>query len=111
MAMVIINSYRSSVLMDAITTLIGLGVLVLAVHPALRAMAYAAIIGIVSVWFITWSLEPILFKWLVYVEGRKRPVPVTFKDFLFAILSLTIFVTLSIFLLIFGLVFFKILHV
>jgi len=104
------NAYRSSVLMDAMTTLIGLGVLILAVHPALRAMAYAAIIGIVSVWFITWSLEPILFKWLVYVEERKRPVPVTFKDFLFAILSLTIFVTLTIILLLFGLVFIRLLR-
>jgi len=105
-----INSYRSSVLMDAITTLIGLGVLILAVHPALRAMAYAAIIGIVSVWFITWTMEPILFEWLVYVEKRKRPVPVTLKDFLFAILSLTIFVTITIFGLIFGLVFFRLLR-
>jgi len=104
------NSYRSSVLMDAITTLIGLGVLAVAVHPALRTMAYAAIIGIVSVWFITWSMEPILFEWLVYVEKRKRPVPVTMKDFLFAVLSLTIFVTLSIFLMIFGLVFFNLLR-
>ncbi|MCK9400157.1 MAG: 1-acyl-sn-glycerol-3-phosphate acyltransferase [Bacteroidales bacterium] len=102
------NSYRTSVLMDATTTLIGLGVLVLAVHPALRTMAYAAIIGIVSVWFVTWSLEPILFKWLVYLEESKRPVPVTLKDFLFAILSLTIFVTTSILIMIFGLVFFKI---
>jgi uncharacterized protein len=101
------NSYRTSVLMDATTTLIGLGVLILAVHPALRTMAYAAIIGILSVWFVTWSLEPILFEWLVYVENRKRPVPVTLKDFLFAILSLTIFVTLTLFLLVFGLVFFK----
>ena len=104
------NSYRTSVLMDATTTLIGLGVLVLAVHPALRTMAYAAIIGILSVWFVTWSLEPILFEWLVYVENRKRPVPVTLKDFLFAILSLTIFVTLTLILLVFGLVFFKLLR-
>lgn len=105
-----INSYRSSVLMDAITTLIGLGVLVLAVHPALRTMAYAAIIGIVSVWFVTWSMEPILFKWLVYLKERKRPVPVTLNDFLFAILSLAIFVTASILNLLFGLFFFKLLH-
>lgn len=104
------NSYRTSVLMDATTTLIGLGVLILAVHPALRTMAYAAIIGILSVWFVTWSLEPILFEWLVYVENRKRPVPVTLKDFLFAILSLTIFVTLTVFCLIFGLVFLKLLR-
>jgi uncharacterized protein len=105
-----INSFRSSVLMDAITTLIGLGVLIFATHPALRAMAYAAIIGIVSVWFITWSLGPVLFNWLVYVDGRKRPVPVTFKDFIFAILSLTIFVSLTIVLLAYGTIFIRLLR-
>jgi 1-acyl-sn-glycerol-3-phosphate acyltransferase len=105
------NSYRSSVLMDAITTLIGLGVLVLAVHPALKAMAYAAIIGIISVWFITWSMEPILFNWLVYLKDRKRPVPVTLKDLFFAITSLTIFVVLSTFNMLFGLFFFKVLRI
>ncbi len=102
-----INSFRSSVLMDALTTLTGLGVLIFATHPALKAMAYAAIIGIVSVWFITWSLGPVLFKWLVYVDNRKRPVPVTLKDFIFAIISLTIFVTLTIVLLLYGMVCFK----
>ncbi len=106
-----VNAYRSSVLMDAVTTLIGLGVLILAVHPALRSMASAAIIGIVSVWFVTWSLEPVLFRWLVYVKDRKRPVPVTLKDFLFAILSLSIFVTGSILLMIYGLIVFKLLRV
>jgi 1-acyl-sn-glycerol-3-phosphate acyltransferase len=105
-----IHSFRSSVLMDAITTLIGLGVMVLAVHPALRAMAYAAIIGICSVWFITWTMEPVLFNWLVYLEGRKRPVPVTLKDFLFAILSLAIFVAASILIMLSGFFFFKLLR-
>ncbi len=105
-----IDSYRSSVLMDALTTLIGLGVLVLAVHPALRIMAYAAIIGIVSVWFVTWSLIPVLFNWLVYMDNRKRPVPVNLQDFFFSILSLAIFVMASILNLVFGLFFFKLLR-
>jgi 1-acyl-sn-glycerol-3-phosphate acyltransferase len=104
------NSFRSSVLMDAITTLIGLGVLVFATHPALKAMAYAAIIGIVSVWFITWSLGPVLFKWLVYLKDRKRPVPVTFMDFWFAIQSLTIFVLGSAIIMLYGFIFFKLLR-
>ncbi len=106
-----VNSYRSSVLMDAITTLIGLGVLALAVHPALRSMAYAAIIGIVSVWFVTWSLEPVLFRWLVSTGGNKRPLPVTFKDFIFAVQSLLIFVTGSIMLLVYGFIIFRIFRV
>jgi 1-acyl-sn-glycerol-3-phosphate acyltransferase len=97
--------------MDAITTLIGLGVLVLAVHPALRSMAFAAIIGIVSVWFVTWSLEPVLFRWLVYTGGKKRPLPVTLKDFYFAIQSLLIFVIGSILLLIYGFIIFKIFRI
>jgi 1-acyl-sn-glycerol-3-phosphate acyltransferase len=105
-----IDSYRSSVLMDALTTLIGLGVLILAVHPALRIMAYAAIIGIVSVWFITMSLIPTLFSWLVYLENRKRPVPVTLLDFIFSILSLAIFVVASLLNLLFGLFFLKLLN-
>jgi 1-acyl-sn-glycerol-3-phosphate acyltransferase len=104
-------SYRSSVLMDAITTLIGLGVLILAVHPSLKAMAYAAIIGIISVWFITWSLEPVLFKWLVYVKDKKRPMPVTLLDFYYAIQSLTIFIAGSLIIMIYGFLFFKILRI
>lgn len=104
------GSFRSSVLMDAITTLIGLGVLALAVHPSLKAMAYAAIIGIISVWFVTWSLEPVLFNWLVYNKDKKRPVPITLKNFLFSISSLFIFVTLSAFNMLFGFIFFKVLR-
>jgi len=104
------GSFRSSVLMDAITTLIGLGVLALAVHPSLKAMAYAAIIGIMSVWFVTWSLEPVLFNWLVYNKNKKRPVPITLKNFLFSISSLSIFVILSAFNMLFGFIFFKILR-
>jgi uncharacterized protein len=106
-----VDSYRSSVLMDAMTTLLGLGVLIFAVHPALRSMAYAAIIGIVSVWFVTWSLEPVLFRWLVYSGGKKRPYPVNLKDFLFAISSLTIFVAGSVILLVYAFIIFKILRV
>jgi uncharacterized protein len=105
------NSFRSSVLMDATTTLIGLGVLILAVHPALKSMAFAAIIGIVSVWFVTWAMEPVLFNWMVYLKDRKRPVPVTLKDFLFSISSLTIFVVCSLFLMLFGFIIFKILRI
>lgn len=106
-----VNSYRSSVLMDAMTTLIGLGVLIFAVHPAMRSMAHAAIIGIVSVWFVTWSIEPALFKWLVYTGERKRPAPVTLRDFLFSVLSLLIFITGSLFLLLSGVIIFKVLRV
>jgi uncharacterized protein len=104
-------AYRSSVLMDATTTLIGLGVLIFAVHPALRSMALSAVIGICCVWFVTWAIGPGLFRWLVYLENGKRPVPVTAKDFFFAILSLTIFVVGTLILLIYGFLVFKIFRV
>lgn len=104
-------TFRVSILLAALTTLVGIGALILGKHPALRSIAITAIIGITSVWLVTWVMEPALFRWLVYLKDRKRPVPVTLKDFLFAILSLTIFVVGTILLLVYGFIFFTLFRI
>src|SRR5690606_19125651 len=48
-----IESARSAVYLSAITTLIGLGVLIFAKHPALKSIALIAVIGLTSVVFIS----------------------------------------------------------
>lgn len=75
-----IRSYRKSILLSALTTLIGIGVLVLARHPALKSIAIVAIPGILSVLIITYTIEPLLFRFLIYSGKRKRWVPLTFGD-------------------------------
>jgi len=86
-----LNSYKTSILLSGITTIVGVGVLIFAKHPALQSIAISAIIGIFSVIFITYVLLPRLFYFLIRHEGRTRKWPVTFKDFLFSVNTFLIF--------------------
>lgn len=87
-----ISSYKVSVIVSGITTLLGIGVLIFAKHPALRSIATMSIIGILSVIFITFTLLPAIFKWMVTYKKGVRNRPVTLLDFLFSMMSLFIFV-------------------
>jgi 1-acyl-sn-glycerol-3-phosphate acyltransferase len=99
-----LNSYKTSILLSGITTIVGIGVLIFAKHPALQSIAISAIIGITSVIFITYTLLPLLFRFLVEHEGRPRKTPVTLKDFIFSVNTFMIFLVGVIILNISGLV-------
>ncbi len=86
-----LNSYKTSIMLSGITTIAGIGVLIFAKHPALQSIAISAIIGITSVIFITYTILPVLFRFLIIHEGRTRRWPVTFRDFLFSLNTLAIF--------------------
>ncbi|RLD36801.1 MAG: hypothetical protein DRI83_04940, partial [Bacteroidetes bacterium] len=88
-----LTSYKTSILLSGITTIVGIGVLIFAKHPALQSIAISAIIGIFSVILITYVLLPRLFNFLIKHEGRTRKWPVTFKDFIFSINTFLIFLT------------------
>ncbi len=95
-------SYKTSIFLSALTTISGVGVLILASHPALKSIAAVSVIGISSVVFLAYTLQPILFEWLIMHRGKKRFAPVTMKDFLFAMLALVIFVGGTLFLTLIG---------
>ncbi|MCD4792803.1 MAG: MMPL family transporter [Bacteroidales bacterium] len=94
-------SYKTSVLLSALTTITAIGVLIFAKHPAMRSIAFLSVIGISSVVFVTYTLQPVLFNFLIKQQGKKRTLPVTFKDFFFSILIFLIFVIGSLFSVIF----------
>lgn len=87
-----ISSYKVSVILSMLTTLLGIGVLVFAKHPALRSIATMSIIGILSVVFITFTLLPAIFRWLVTYKKGLRNRPITLVDFLFSMWALFVFV-------------------
>jgi len=93
-----LSSYKVSVILSGITTLLGIGVLIFAEHPALKSIATMSIIGILSVIFITFTLLPAIFKWLVTYKHGLRNRPVTLLDYIFSLWALFVFVTGSIFL-------------
>lgn len=58
-------SYKTSILLSMITTLLGVGVLLFAKHPALHSLAFVAVIGIVSAVVISFTVQPVLYRWIV----------------------------------------------
>lgn len=83
--------FKLSVLMSALTTLGGFGVLVFAQHPAIRSIALVSIIGIGSALVITFVLTPFLFNWLIAKKGIKRKQPVVLRHLLFSLLVFVVF--------------------
>ncbi len=85
--------YKISILLSVATTLIGVGVLIFAKHPALKSIAMVTVMGIISVVIITFTLLPFLFNLLVSNNGKKRVFPIVAIDVLVSLLSFIVFLT------------------
>ena len=86
-----LSSYKSSIILSAITTLAGLGVLVFAKHPALRSIAFISITGILSVVFIAQVLIPFFFRFLITNRIQKGRFPWTGAGLIKSVFSLSYF--------------------
>jgi len=70
-------SCKLSILLSALTTFAGIGVLIFAKHPALKSIAALSIIGIGSMLIVSFILLPLCYRFLYYNNGKKRIAPVT----------------------------------
>jgi len=86
-----LSSYKSSIVLSAITTLAGLGVLVFAKHPALRSIALISITGILSVVLIAQVLIPFFFHFLITSRIQKGRFPWTASGLFKSFFSLSYF--------------------
>lgn len=73
-----VASYRKSILLSLVTTLLSIGVLIFAKHPSLKSIAALAIIGMGSVVVITFVIQPFLFNLLIGNRKKKGVIPYTF---------------------------------
>lgn len=102
-----LSSFRSSIFFSAITTILGLGVLIFAKHPSLRSIALISIIGIGCVVLISQVLIPWLFNWLITNRVRKGYAPWTLGGWLLSVIAFTYFVLGSLLLTVLGWVLIK----
>lgn len=68
-------SYKSSIFISAITTMLGLGVLIFAQHPSLKSIALIAVIGILCVVVTSQVLIPFFFNFLITNRVNKNQRP------------------------------------
>lgn len=75
----ILSSYKSSIIQSALIMLVGIGTLIISKHPAMRSLAEVTIVGMISVVMMSYTLPPLLFKWLTMKDGAYRLHPITLK--------------------------------
>ncbi|MFY7815272.1 MAG: MMPL family transporter, partial [Chryseobacterium taeanense] len=80
-------TYRTSIILAVFTTILSIGSLIFAKHPALHSLALVALIGMFSVIIITSTLYPFWFRLLITNRARKGLSPITFRLLLHSILS------------------------
>lgn len=68
-----ITTHKTSIILSVITTVLGIGVLIFAEHPALYSISTISIIGIFSAMVFCFVLQPLLF--VLFIGSRaKRPI-------------------------------------
>ena len=63
--------YRQSIILSALIMLLGIGILVLAVHPAMHSLGAVTLIGMLIVLLMAFTIPPILFR-LFTIAQRNR---------------------------------------
>lgn len=86
-----VSSFRSSIFLSAITTILGLGVMIFAKHPSLQSIALISIIGISCVVLISQVLIPFLFNWLITNRTSKGKAPWTLHGWVTSVFAFCYF--------------------
>ena len=92
-----LSSYKSSIILSAVTTIAGLGVLIFAQHPALKSIALISITGILCVVLMSQILIPFLFNLLITNRVKRGLYPWTFWGFFKSSFAFSYFIHWSIF--------------
>ncbi len=70
--------YRRSIVLSAIIMFLGIGILIVAKHPAMHSLAEVTLVGMATVVLMAILLPPLVFRWITYrPDGVKRDVPRT----------------------------------
>ena len=65
-------THKTAILLSVLTTVLGVGVLIFAKHPALHSIASVAVIGILSAMIISFTVQPLLYHFLIFKGVKKH---------------------------------------
>lgn len=76
--------YRTSIILAALTTILAIGALIFAKHPALISISSVSLIGVFAALLITFVFYPILFKFVIFRNPNKGKSNTTLLYFVFS---------------------------
>ncbi|MDR7369733.1 1-acyl-sn-glycerol-3-phosphate acyltransferase [Flavobacterium aquidurense] len=79
--------YRTSIILAVITTILGIGAMIFAQHPALKSISSVSLIGVFAALIITFIFYPILFKLFLSNRPKKGNAPFELRTFFHGVVS------------------------
>ncbi len=70
-----LSTHKTSIILSVLTTLLGIGVLVFAKHPALYSVSIVCVIGILSAALVSFTIQPLLFHLFIGSTSKRRIKP------------------------------------
>ncbi|QEE48592.1 MMPL family transporter [Flavobacterium alkalisoli] len=80
-------TYRASILLAALTTVLGIGALIFASHPALKSISSVSLIGVFAALIITFIFYPIIFRFFFTHRVNKGKAPLGLRRTLHSVAS------------------------
>ena len=75
-------AHKTAIFFSALMTVIGMGALLFAKHPAIHSLALVSLLGIIVVVLVSYILQPLLFRWLITANTDKGGLPHTIGSLL-----------------------------
>lgn len=80
-----LQTYRTSILLAVLTTVLAIGALIFAKHPALLSIASVSLIGVFAAVIITFVFYPMLFRFFISDRAAKGKSPFTIIQLLLSV--------------------------
>lgn len=77
-----LGAHKTAIFFSAFTTIVGMGVLIFAQHPALKSIALISVLGLSVVVLVSYTIQPMLFRLLVSSQTEKGGFPYTLGSIL-----------------------------
>ena len=88
----VLGHYKAGIVLSSASTIIGTGVLFFAKHPAIKSIAAISVTGILTIVFISFFVQPLLFHFFITRRTNTKKPPVTILGIIISVVGYTIFI-------------------
>ncbi len=78
----VLAAHKTAIFFSAFTSLVGIGVLIFAEHPALKSIALISVLGLSVVVLVAYTIQPMLFRLLITSQTARGGFPYTLGSIL-----------------------------
>ena len=89
----VLGHYKTGIVLSSVSTIIGTGVLFFAKHPAIKSIAGISVTGIVTIVFISFFVQPLLFHFFITRRTNVGKPPVSLWGIIKSVVGYTVFIT------------------